>query len=326
LEFEYVDTQDDAETKLPSGHFQLDKFTLMPRIRIADNVTLQSLLLFKADKASASEAYAIFSGLPLSSSLKIGLDDRFIKEKPGRKTEIFPLIDTVFARDDELGIVWTGRQEPFYWMVSLSNGLALGQQAPSEDASYKMLHDNRQTSDINGNKETGFGIGWRYSIAREFFIDVLTFGYIARLSREDIDVLQKIAGYGDSGSDINSTYGASIENGLKGLSFGGKYVRANDGILNRYGWFVQGAYRVSLGERKLFIAVTPLVRYGRLEIDLPETPTDPLTWDRNMATLALLTEIANGLMLKIEYYLNGETTGGDNVSNDELLMQLEMKF
>lgn len=325
LEFEYVDTQDDKEIKQPSGHFKLDKFTVMPRIQIADNIILQALLLFKADKASASEAHATFSGLPLNSSLKIGLDDRFINEKPGRKTEGFPLIDTVFARDDEFALAWNGRRASFYWMVSLSNGLALGQQASSEDASYKMLHDNRQISDMNHNKEVGFGVGWKHSIAGECFVDVLTFGYIARLSQEDIDVLQGMAGYGNSERDVNSMYGASIESKLKGLSFGGKYIRANDGILDRYGWFAQASYRIGLGEGKLFTSVSPLIRYGRLEVDLPNV-SDPLTWDRDMTTLALLMEITKGVILRTEYYLNGEATGGDDVSNDEFLMQIEVKF
>jgi hypothetical protein len=326
LEFEYVDTQDDVETNQPPGHFQLDKFTLMPDIQILDNVILHSLLLFGADRAYASEAYATFSGLPLNSSLKIGLDDRFIYEKPGRKTEVFPLIDTAFARDDEFAITWNGRRKSLYWMLSLSNGLVLGQQAPGEDASYKLLHDNRQIGDMNHNKEFGLGVGWKYIHTREFFVDALVFGYIARLSSDDIDVLQGIAGYGNSESDLNTMYGFSIEGTLSGISLGGKYIRANDGVLDRYGWFVQTSYRIGLDDRKLFIAVVPLIRYGGLAIDLPKTPTDPLTWDRNMTTLALLIEIARGLMLKIEYCLNGETTGGDNVKNDEFLVQMEIKF
>ncbi len=326
LEFEYVDTQDDEEIKQPSGYFKLDKFTVTPRIQIADNIILQALLLFKANKASASEAHATFSGLPLNSSLKIGLDDRFVKEKPGRKTEGYPLIDTAFARDDEFAIAWNGKRASFYWTVSLSNGLALGQQAPGEDASYKLLHDNRQVSDVNYNKEIGLGIGWKHSLAGERSIDVLTFGYIARLSREDIDVLQGMAGYGNSGSDLNSMYGVSIENRLKSLSLNGKYIRANDGVLDRYGWFAQASYRVSLGDRKLLTAFSPLIRYGRLAVDLPNVPADPLTWDRDMTTLALLIEIAKGVMIKTEYYLNGEATGGDNVNNDEFLVQMELKF
>ena len=57
LEFEYVDTQNDAGIGQPSGHFQIDKFTLKPHVRIAGNIILESLLLFKVDGAYASEAY-----------------------------------------------------------------------------------------------------------------------------------------------------------------------------------------------------------------------------------------------------------------------------
>jgi hypothetical protein len=121
-------------------------------------------------------------------------------------------------------------------------------------------------------------------------------------------------------------YGASVESMLKGVSIGGKYIRANDGALDRYGWFVQALYRISLGERRPFAAVCPLLRYGHLEIGLPNIPADPRTWDRSMTTLALLIEIASGLTLKTEYCINGEATSEDNVSNDEFLMQIEARF
>lgn len=326
LEFEYVDTQNDAGIGQPSGHFQIDKFTLKPHVRIAGNIILESLLLFKVDGAYASEAYVIFSGLPLNSSLKIGLDDRFIDEKPGRKTEGFSLIDTVFARDDELALTWNGQHGNSYWVMSLSNGLELAQQSPSEDKSYKLIHDNRQTGDVNDNKEVGFGVGWKRPLSRECLMSVFVFGYTARLSRKDIDFLQDIKGYGTSESNKNNMYGVIMEYGLKGLSLGGKYIRARDGALDRYGWFAQVSCKIGLDRRKLFTAVSPLIRHGHLNVDLPHVPSDPLTWDRDMTTLALLIEVTRNVILKAEYYLNGETTGRDDVNNDEFLLQLEVKF
>lgn len=35
---------------------------------------------------------------------------------------------------------------------------------------------------------------------------------------------------------------------------------------------------------------------------------------------------AEGLLLKTEYYANGEKTGGMDVDNDEILLQLELKW
>lgn len=45
-----------------------------------------------------------------------------------------------------------------------------------------------------------------------------------------------------------------------------------------------------------------------------------------MTTLALIAELAKNLKLKAEYYMNGEDTGGDDVDNNELLMQLQIKL
>jgi len=40
----------------------------------------------------------------------------------------------------------------------------------------------------------------------------------------------------------------------------------------------------------------------------------------------LITELAKNVKLKTEYYINDEKTGGRDVDNNELLVQLEFKF
>lgn len=326
LEFEYVDSQaNDHPDNSPASRFQIDKFNLKVEVDVAENIVLEGLFNFNAAGAKFSEGYAIFSGLPLDSSLKVGLDDRFFYMKPNRKTEAFSLIDTAFARDDELALTWSGKYESFYWNLSLSNGLALGESRPSEDKSYPLLHDNRQTGDANDNKEAGLGLGLKHKFEEDHSLDLLVFGYTANLSEDDVGVLQGIAGYGTSEDDTNDMYGATLEYKLRGLTLGAKYIQAHDGDLDRDGWFVQASYKIGLsGWEGAFIE--PVVRHGSLDVDIPKDPTDSLTWHREMTTVALLVGVAKNTMLKVEYYFNGEDTGAGDVDNDEFVMQLEMKF
>ena len=53
---------------------------------------------------------------------------------------------------------------------------------------------------------------------------------------------------------------------------------------------------------------------------------DPLTWDREELTLAVIAEIFKNLKLKTEYTVNTEETGNDEVDNNELVIQLELDF
>lgn len=81
-----------------------------------------------------------------------------------------------------------------------------------------------------------------------------------------------------------------------------------------------------MGKRKFFTSVEPFIRYGCLNVDLPNVTANSLTWDREMTTLALLVNIVKNTKLKIEYYFNDEDTGGASVKNDEFLAQLEIMF
>ncbi|MBN2372649.1 hypothetical protein JXL19_02520 [bacterium] len=326
MEFEYVDTRSDQKIDNPEGHFQVERFSLIPQIQVAENIILEALLLFSPEKTDVNETYAVISGLPLDSFLKLGMDDRFISEKPNRRTEAYPLIGTAFWRDDEAGITWSGKHKEFYWNLSLTNGFALGKKEPSEDKSYQMIQDKRQTSDNNENKDIGLGLGWKRSFASNHLIDVHGFGYFAKLSRDDIDFLKKIAGYGSSEVRMSRRYGASTEYVVNAFSLGGEYIKAEDGTLDRDGWFAQASYRISFGKRTFFPSIEPFVRYGRLNIDLPKVFSDTLTWNREMTTIALLVDIVKNMKVKIEYYINDEKTGGNDVKNDEFLAQLEIMF
>lgn len=168
LELEFVATERSKntladETDRPEGHFQLDKFDLMPRANLTDDIYLEALLLFKTDTTKIFEVYAHFSNLPLNSFLRAGIDDRFIK--PNRKTEGHPLLGTAFWRGDDLGIFMGDEFSNFYWRLSLTQGWKLSSKQPFEDASYKLIYE---TQDFKGdhNIEKAFGLGTDFKLGK----------------------------------------------------------------------------------------------------------------------------------------------------------------
>ena len=328
LEMEYVDTQSNADANnIPGGYFQIDKFTVIPLVQIDKNITFGSLLLFKSTKARVDEVYLKMSDLPFQSQFKIGMDDRITNEWPKRRTEGFALIDSAFARDDEMGITWSrSRKKDFFWSFTLSNGYKLGQLNPSEDKSYKFIHDDRQTSDANQNKSLGLGIGWNIKPDKDSTIGVMVYGYSGKLSDDDVAFLQAVSGYGVSIDDTNNRYGLALNGKVGDWNFGAKNIIARDGDLERDGWFVQTGYTVKLKPNAYIQTIEPFIRHGELNVDLSSDPADSLTWDRSMTTLAVLLRFRKNFMIKVEYYLNGEETGASEVDNDEFVVQFEAKF
>jgi len=102
---------------------------------------------------------------------------------------------------------------------------------------------------------------------------------------------------------------------------------AEDGALERRGWFVQPSYRIyENASWKWFKAYELVYRYSDLDLDLPRLVTNTLTWDRQQHVVGLLVTVFPSTTLKIEYNFNDEDTGGADVKNDEFLTQLEVKW
>ncbi len=79
-------------------------------------------------------------------------------------------------------------------------------------------------------------------------------------------------------------------------------------------------------DRDIFTGFEFLVRYEDYNVDLTRDPTDSRTWDRETVTLAVLTDVVKNTKIKTEFYINEESTGGPDVDNNEVLVQLEIKF
>ena len=78
--------------------------------------------------------------------------------------------------------------------------------------------------------------------------------------------------------------------------------------------------------KELTLSLLTLIRYGRLNTDWTKSFSKPCSWDREMLIIALITELAKNVKLKTEYYINDEKIGGREINNDEVLVQLELKF
>ncbi|RKY30869.1 MAG: hypothetical protein DRP68_05660 [Candidatus Omnitrophota bacterium] len=329
LELEFRDTQKDDGVSDSHARFQFDKFVLKPEVSFKDvNISLKGEIEFKEDEAFFAEGGIYFKNLPLNSKIFVGLKDRFIGIS--RKTESYPLLGTVLWRYEQLQINWEAELSPFYWGIAFGEGLRLGTKQVSEDSSYKMLADKRNVSYKTGHPEYGIKLGVKPDIGNLGTIDVLGFGFCGKLSDDDKATLSsKLPNY-NSTSDKMKRYGARIVynykfDKLRKLTLVGEYAQLEDGKLERDGWYLQASHKWKF-KRAYFKSFEPLIRYGKLDGDWEKSFSKPCSWDREMLTIALITELAKNVKLKTEYYINDEKTGRREVDNDELLVQLEFKF
>ena len=233
-------------------------------------------------------------------------------------------------RYEQLQINWEAKLFPFYWGIAFGEGLRLGTKQVSEDSSYKMLADKRNVSHKTGHLEYGVKLGVKPDIGNLGTIDVLGFGFWGKLSDDDKTTLSsKLPNY-TSTLDRMRRYGARIVYNYKfdksrKLTLVGEYAQLEDGKLKRDGWYLQASHKWKF-KRTYFKSFEPLIRYGRLDVDWEKSFSKPCSWDREMLTIALITELAKNVKLKTEYYINDEKTGKREVDNDEFLVQLEFKF
>ena len=330
LEIEFRDTQKDSGISDPKARFQLDKFVLKPVATFRDsNISLKGEIEFYDGSAKFANGGVYFKHLPLDSQIFAGLKNRFISAS--RKTEVYPLLGTAMWRYEQLQVNWQAKQDPFYWGVSFGEGLRLSTKQVAEDSSYKMLRDNRNVSHKTGHPEYGVKLGVKHVLGYLGNINLLGFGFFSELDSTDIALLKsKLSSY-TSNSDTMQRYGGRMVykykfNKLKELTLVAEGAQFEDGVLERTGWYAQASHKWKF-KKTYFCSFEPLIRYGQLDTDSTKSFSKSCSWDREMSTVALITELAKNVKLKIEYCINDEKTGSDkDVDNDELLVQLEYKF
>jgi len=302
----------------------IDKIVITPKVQLSSDILFKADIEFGPDKpVKLDEAWIKISGLPLNSWITFGQEDPFIHVS--RKTESYPILGHAFWQDEDLGAFAGGRQASVYWRFSMTNGRRLKDRQAGEDKVFPITTDDDDNVENNGNKQIGIGLGLNHAFKAGHSIDLLPFWYTADLSPQDISYLNKIKNYTGGNDDTQTRYGLNLDYVLRGFSFFAQYMGAQDGGMDRDGWYVQPSFKQKLGMSRLK-SLEFLVRYEEYNVDLVPAPSDSRTWDRQVLTVAVTSEIVRGFKVKTEYYLKDEDTGGEDVNNDEFLMQLEVKF
>lgn len=327
LELEIVKSEkNDRAGNNPNARMKIDKFVLSPKIKFSDRITFRADIESVPDKPiKVDEAWVKFKGLPMHSWIKFGLEDLFMK--PHRKTESYPILGHAFWQDEDLGIYLGGEMGSFYWRASATNGRRLKDRKIQEDSVTPIPTDDDDNVDKNGNKQMGVGLGLDLPIGEIHHLNFFPFFYTATLSDDDIAYLGGISTYsGTMDDDRQQRYGLNFELSAGGGTIFAQYMQATDGEMDRDGWYVQPSYKFKFKNRTSFNAVEVLVRYEDYNVDLAKDTDDSRTWDRQTTTVAFITDVAQNIKVKTEYYFNDEETGNGSVDNNELLVQLEAKF
>ncbi len=314
----------------PGGSFYLDELRVYLDADFANKIRLYSSFDVEPDDTGLVKAFMAFEELPLQSEMTLGLKNRFYR--PDRFTEYFPLPGLAFWRRRDLGINWKGDYEPFTAYVSLTNGLPLDDDTPGKDDSNFILgEDDDNPIDINDEKEISGGLGFEWEFEDFGEIQLLGFAVAGELSDEDVDfLLRRVPNYPITLDDTKERFGLNLDYKIGEWDFMGQYITAKDGEMDRDGWYAEASYKFEFDDAEYIQDIRPLVRYSVL--DIANIRPDPfaqfasLGWDRRQWLFALITEITKNVQLNLEYQLNEEDTGGQDVNNNEFLVQMEVRF
>jgi len=244
---------------------------------------------------------------------------------------------------------------------SISNGTTLdGKEIGQDQATFNdLLQDDRSLDAPLSLREIGVGAGYARDFRELGEIDVLVFYYDDELRDDAVQVLQgemtlrdpitqvPTAGYGDSDSRRKNLFGFNAAYRFEashlfealgvietfnpragdGLRLFYQWATAEDGDLDRRGWYAQASWRLSNPARWVFFrSIEPLVRYGEMHVDQDHIASLPFTWSRRQWLVGAIIEVARDVQVRAEYAINEEATGAGGVDNDELLVQLFIQF
>ncbi len=337
LELEFVDSGDDASEA--AQRLGWDKFVLQPKVKVSDTLSLDAQIYFNpADVAYLNEVHAKCK-LSDAALLDVGKFERFIKDWHGRKTEEYPLLGTAFYRDDYwqmmFGYNLPGKGDPkgLFAGLSVGNGLEIDDKQVSTDSSFKIIHDDSTKNEGPFEEwEVGVNLGLDLSLGTEGRLGLIGFYYWDRLSADDIsdgaDGLDDQLNFVSTGDGKTRAGGGIKIQPAKNLRIAAMFLTAKDADVDRSAWFGELAYKIPLEGGEKLKAIEAIVSYGTLTIDtdVSKDTTLPGTWDRTKLIVGAHFHLPDKTKIKLEYYLNGETTGGAEVDNDELIVQLEIKF
>lgn len=358
VEMEFVDVEGPGgfsnqdltyqKVKTRSPHMRIDKAILSTRIDYSENLYYKFELRFGDRKANVDKHYARLTIPSINTRFELGKNKPMIATK--RHTEGYPLIGTAFWKGREYHI--TSRTKIKFGHIGFTGNLSFAMKRPfgtddaAEDKSFKMMvyddYDDKdgQTFEYGGALGLeAFGIsaqGWYYT-------GTLIDDYDWKTSLGFLPGYSDLAESNPDWEEDDKThwwYGGRAGFDRGGIHLRGEYIKAQDGLLPRNGYYVEGSIKLTLG----FLPVQyiePVARYGELNIERhPPVLGDPETWDRSMATVAILAPLNNFVTIKCEYYVLDEVTGGgidvnedtgvttDNsfVKDNQLLFQIKYEF
>ncbi len=317
----------------------LDRVEIDLKATITEGVYSKGTLKFEETRVEVDEWYTRFS---LEDHwLKAGLTDRFIKPRDldlgDRKTAGYPLGGIAFWRDEQYNLTFGGMFPEVMggdirYRLSYGSGLILGRRRPGDHTftdpgvrvEDRLIHD-----DDHGQlgDEIGLGLGYRYHFGEKDTLDLVGFGIWSRANSPHADVRGLIGWPKEKdqqriGGRVVYRPGASM--------FMAEYIDAKDGRLDRDAWYLQASHKVEFPDPliggRFFTAVEPLIRYGEYDVDTAKVFRNPLTWDREQLTLALLCDITKNVSLRLECDINDERTGGRGIGNDEFRAQLRTRW
>lgn len=250
----------------------------------------------------------------LSAGTGLALDDR----RPG---------DHKFDYEDEINI------EERVGIIDDTIGII-------DDTTWEGIRDELFHDEDHGQHgdEFAIGLGYRRHFYPEASLDLVGFAIRSRVRPEvgdDEPAGEDLIGWPDDkqqriGGRIVFAAEMPVALGEAEPLFMAEYIVAKDGKLNRNSWYVQASYELSFARPliagRFLTEIEPLIRYGQYVVDVEKDFYDPLTWDRTQLTGALLIDIVDNVSLRIEYDMNTETTGGDEILNDELSVQLRTRW
>ncbi len=143
IELLYIDTDSGSDAVFgradePDPHFELQRLRLAPRLRFNRHIEAAGQIDLKPieGRLTLKEMTVRHRYEPnwwLRSTVRIGLDDRFIR--PNRRTKTYPLVGNAFWRDESLGIQWA---------------LRIGDpDGPPKEKKKKKKKDDEETVDVS---------------------------------------------------------------------------------------------------------------------------------------------------------------------------------
>ena len=347
-----------------SPFVELDSFWLALRLGLWPGAAVNSVLEFSASGARVGAAwFDAHTSWPqtLEHHFELGLNTPLIKID--RRTERYPLTGTIYWREPELHASYEG-----VWQLGartiLELGLVVAMMRPLAFVPVQESSSFRGTINLlaygaarpySGNAPL---FGAKLHAATHGFYATL-FGFVGRLAAEaGTDELrtnfinfQDLPGYNTEATlhQDRRFYWGGARIGFDARGFHGvlEGIGSRESLLRRYGVYGQLSYELRLRAfEKLLHTVEALIRYEvyRLldtSVVLPSgralrspAPSDALTWDLEMATVALIATLYRDVLrLRLEYYWIGEENGVPALGiastpfpNNELLVQLELRF